>query len=188
MIKITCPFCSFSKEVAEENIPSAVSLVKCPMCNETFSFTFFEQKKANFLSRTLAMVIDLLLLNAVFLILSFSLDWGLSYLFVLSGITDEDFTFKVIGSLIYVACVIVMFFYFTYFTHRYGMTFGKKVVGIKVINQYGKNPDLKEAIKREIIGKILSGLFMGAGFFWAVFDKNNQAFHDKIAKTYVVYL
>jgi len=188
MTKITCPFCSFSKEVSEDKIPNVVSYVKCPMCNETFSFTFFEQKKAGFFSRLLAFIIDMLFLNAVFLIISFSLDFGLSYIFQLFGITDEEFSYMVIGSVIYFACVAIMFFYFAYFTHIYGMTLGKKVLGIKVVNQYGKNPDVAEVLKREVLGKTLSSLFLGAGFLWALFDKNNQTFHDKIAKTYVVYV
>ncbi|GAB4437066.1 MAG: RDD family protein [bacterium] len=187
MIRITCPFCSYSKEVPEDKIPAAVSQIKCPMCNELFSYTFIEHKRAGFFSRLLAFTIDMLILNALFLIISFILDFFLSYLFQYIGITDEDFSYKVIGSIIYFTCVLVMFFYFTYSTHRTGMTIGKKVLGIKVVNEYGQNPEISEAIKREVFGKMLSGLFMGLGFIWALFDKKNQALHDKIAKTYVIY-
>lgn len=187
MIKITCPFCSFSKEISEDKIPSAVSQIKCPMCNEIFPFTAIEQKKASFFSRLLAFIIDMLLLNAIFLVVSFMLDLSLSYLFKYMSITDEDFSYKVIGSIIYFTCILIMFFYFSYLTYRYGMTLGKKVLGIKVVNEYGRRPEITEVIKRELFGKILSSLFMGLGFFWALFDKKNQALHDKIAKTYVIY-
>lgn len=187
MIKIVCPFCSFSKEIPAENIPQAVVRVKCPMCNETFSFNAISTKKASLFSRILAVIIDMLLLNAIFLIVSFLLDFGLSHLFIQLGITDEDFSYKIIGSVIYFVCLLITFFYFTYFTHHYGKTFGKKVLAIKVIDNFGKNPDLLCAFKREVIGKTLSSFFLGAGFLWALFDKDNQALHDKIAKTYVVY-
>jgi predicted anti-sigma-YlaC factor YlaD len=38
---------------------------------------------------------------------------------------------------------------------------------------------------REIVGKFVSGLFLGIGYFWAIFDKEGQAWHDKIAGTVV---
>lgn len=188
MIKITCPFCSFSREIPVENIPQAVVRVKCPMCNETFSFNAISTKKASFFSRTLAVIIDMLLLNAFFLIASFLLDFGLSHLFIQLGITDEDFSYKIIGSIIYFVCVLIAFFYFTYCTHKYGKTFGKRVLGIKVIDNFGRNPDLMSAFKREVVGKTLSSFFFGVGFLWALFDKDNQALHDKIAKTYVIFI
>ncbi len=187
MIKITCPFCSFSKEVSQEKIVNVASKVRCPVCNETFIFTFFEHKKASFFSRLLAFIIDMLLLNAIFLIVSFGIDWSLSYLFQSFGITDEDFSNIMIGSIIYFVCVSIMFFYYVYFTHVYGKTLGKAVLGIKVVNKQGKNPEISEVLKREVIGKILSSLLFGMGYIWALFDRNNQALHDKIARTYVIY-
>lgn len=187
MIKITCPFCSFSKEVPEEKLVNVATQVRCPICNETFTFTFFEHKKASIFSRFLAFIIDMLFLNAIFLVVSFGIDWSLSYLFQSLGITDEDFSYMVIGSIIYFVCVAIMFFYFAYFTHIYGKTLGKAVLGIKVVNKQGKNPEISEVLKREVLGKILSSLFLGIGYLWALFDKKNQALHDKIAKTYVIY-
>lgn len=41
-------------------------------------------------------------------------------------------------------------------------------------------------ILREVIGKFVSGLVLGIGFFWAIWDKDNQTWHDKIAGTVVV--
>jgi hypothetical protein len=38
----------------------------------------------------------------------------------------------------------------------------------------------------EVFGKFVSGLFMGIGYFWAIWDKDGQAWHDKIAGTVVV--
>lgn len=186
MTKITCPFCHFSEEVPEEKIPDIVTYVKCPMCSDTFLYNFIKEKKASFFSRLLAAIIDMLFLNAIFLILSFIIDWGMTYLLQLMGITDEEFSFMLIGSTIYFTCVLILFSYFTYFTHRYGITLGKKVLGIKVVNEMGTNPDLLQTIKREVLGKILSSIFFGAGFLWAIIDENNQALHDKIAKTYVI--
>jgi len=39
---------------------------------------------------------------------------------------------------------------------------------------------------REIFGRILSALFFSLGYIWALFDKNSQALHDKLAGTVVL--
>lgn len=67
-----------------------------------------------------------------------------------------------------------------------GMTFGKKIMGIKVIQTNGQAIDIKTGVIR-YIGYIVSGMVLGIGFIWVAFDKNKQGWHDKIANTFVVY-
>ncbi len=68
-----------------------------------------------------------------------------------------------------------------------GMTPGKWVLNERVITkQTGAQPGLGVMLLREIIGKFVSGLFLGLGYFWAIWDKDQQAWHDKIAGTVVV--
>jgi len=38
IIKPTCPFCNFSRELGSEKIPSGVSYVTCPRCNQRFEY------------------------------------------------------------------------------------------------------------------------------------------------------
>jgi len=40
---------------------------------------------------------------------------------------------------------------------------------------------------RETLGKWVSGWFLGLGWFWAIWDRDAQAWHDKIAGTVVLY-
>jgi uncharacterized RDD family membrane protein YckC len=68
-----------------------------------------------------------------------------------------------------------------------GKTPGKWMVGIRVVDKrQGFNPGLGRMLVRETIGKFVSGLFFGLGYFWAIFDREAQAWHDKIAGTVVV--
>lgn len=67
-----------------------------------------------------------------------------------------------------------------------GMTLGKKVMGIKVIQTNGQPMDIKTGIIR-YIGYLVSGFALAIGFIWVAFDKNKQGWHDKIANTYVIY-
>jgi uncharacterized RDD family membrane protein YckC len=39
---------------------------------------------------------------------------------------------------------------------------------------------------RETFGRFASGAFFGLGYFWAIFDKNAQGWHDKLAGTVVI--
>lgn len=81
----------------------------------------------------------------------------------------------------------VAYFVFFIMLLRTGVTPGKKVMGLKVINaQTAQMPGLPTMILREIVGRFLSGLFLGLGYFWALFDKSGQAWHDKLAHTVVI--
>lgn len=76
--------------------------------------------------------------------------------------------------------------YHTLFIGLKGQTPGKMALGIKVINERGEVPGLGYAALREIPGKIISGIVILLGFIWVAFDSRKQAWHDKIARTYVV--
>ena len=69
---------------------------------------------------------------------------------------------------------------------KFQATLGKMVMGLKVYEMDGTPPDLGTAAVREI-SKILSAIVCYLGFIWVGFDADKQAWHDKIAKTYVVY-
>lgn len=68
---------------------------------------------------------------------------------------------------------------------RYGGTFGKQLMDIKVIDEYGQRLTFKKSAVRNL-SKILSQFVLSLGFIWILFDKERQGWHDKIAKTYVV--
>lgn len=68
-----------------------------------------------------------------------------------------------------------------------GLTPGKLLMNEQVVNHLnGQFPGFGRMLLREVIGKFVSGLFFGLGYLWAIWDKNNQAWHDKIAGTVVI--
>jgi uncharacterized RDD family membrane protein YckC len=67
-----------------------------------------------------------------------------------------------------------------------GLTPGKAVFGLRVRKTSGESPGLVTMLLREWVGKFVSGLFFSLGFLWAIFDRDRQAWHDKIAGTVVV--
>lgn len=68
-----------------------------------------------------------------------------------------------------------------------GRSIGKAAVGLRVVDLEGKVASIASLFLRETIGKFLSVTPGGLGFFVAFFDDHCQAFHDRIAKTYVVH-
>lgn len=142
----------------------------CPRCSE-FTPRRGCGKKAGLFSRYVALLIDPLI--AV-------LAW---------------FTASLVGGAIGgegLALSMAVFFpiaYFIWFLSLLpkGLTPGKKLLGLQVVDyQTGATPGFGKMFLREIPGRILSGAFLSLGYFWAIWDKNAQAWHDKLAGTVVV--
>ena len=64
-------------------------------------------------------------------------------------------------------------------------TWGKKIMGIKVVNGYGEPITMLQSLQRNGI-KIVSMLLFGIGFFWIVFNRDRSGWYDIVAKTKVV--
>ena len=67
-----------------------------------------------------------------------------------------------------------------------GQTVGKRALGIRVIDFRAGGPiGYGRGFLRQI-GKILSGIPFGLGYFWMLWDREKQCWQDKIATTVVV--
>src|SRR4051794_39242885 len=66
-----------------------------------------------------------------------------------------------------------------------GRTLGMAALGVRVVPVKGGVLRFRPAVLRAL-GYIVSAFFM-IGFAWIAVDRRNQGFHDKIARTLVVY-
>jgi uncharacterized RDD family membrane protein YckC len=64
-------------------------------------------------------------------------------------------------------------------------TLGKYLCGIKVVDRHGYPISEARSVGRNA-AKLLSYIPLCLGFIWAAFSKEKQAWHDKIAETFVV--
>lgn len=64
-------------------------------------------------------------------------------------------------------------------------SWGKRILGIKVVNGYGEALTMAQSLQRNGV-KILSMLCFGIGFFWILFNKNRSGWYDLVAKTKVI--
>ena len=129
---------------------------------------------ATFLARIAAMVYELLLVTAVLFVAS------LPFLYLVgnaeSGWRHFAFQMYLTG---------VLFTYFSAFWMRSGQTLAMKTWRIRLIDRNGGRPTLRQSALRFVIA-LIGLLLAGAGFWWALFDRDRQFLHDRIAGTRLV--
>ena len=77
--------------------------------------------------------------------------------------------------------------YFTYLEgSSSGQTIGKKAMGIRVIDFAGGGSIGHGRAFIRWIGRFVSGIACLLGYFWMLWDKEKQTWHDKLATTVVV--
>ena len=69
---------------------------------------------------------------------------------------------------------------------RWGNTFGRQWVGIRIINRDGNIPSLWKLAFREFLKLISLCPPLIIGTFWIIWDKHKQSWYDKVTKTCVV--
>lgn len=65
-------------------------------------------------------------------------------------------------------------------------TLGKQWLGIRVVTMDGRTISKGQSLGRCVVRYLLSGAFVGLGYFLALFTERKQALHDLIANTIVV--
>jgi uncharacterized RDD family membrane protein YckC len=87
----------------------------------------------------------------------------------------------------YAASFLIGILYFSYFEGSgSGQTVGKKAMSIRVIDFNTGGPIGFGRGLIRYIGKIISSIPCLLGFFWMLWDREKQTWHDKIATTVVV--
>lgn len=144
---------------------------------------------AGIFRRSIAFIIDCLLLNLVGEVITYPIVKRFDLRFdevveqLLSGGAELDRI--LIFLLLYTSFLALLWgFYFIYFTGSAGQTPGKKWLGITVVRADGKSMDYKTASNR-FFSYSVSSIFL-LGFLAALIDKNSQTWHDKMANTLVV--
>lgn len=87
-------------------------------------------------------------------------------------------------SLFILTGLLIFLIYFFYFNLK-GQTPGKKLLGLKVVSGSLEKLSPAEAMTRTF-GFLVSLLTLGLGFFFILFTRKKQAFHDLLAGTCVV--
>jgi uncharacterized RDD family membrane protein YckC len=132
--------------------------------------------KAGFWIRFVALVIDGLIVGIP----------GGIVVGILAAVAGKDATGVII--VLYGLFILAEIAYFVYFWSRPdGQTLGMKVFNLRVVKTDGSPLTVGGAIVR-YVGYIVDSIIFGLpiGYLWAAFDKDKQAWHDKMAGTYVI--
>jgi uncharacterized RDD family membrane protein YckC len=131
--------------------------------------------------RLIALILDTILLLAVFAAVGMwaGAKWG--------GITPSGFDLSGTGALVTLAVdVVVGFIYFWLCEGLLGLTLGKAIAGVRIINENGAPCGLGPSLIRNIL-RIIDGLFVClVGYFIAIFSRFRQRLGDHLARTFVV--
>ncbi|MGH8684564.1 MAG: RDD family protein [Nitrosospira sp.] len=77
--------------------------------------------------------------------------------------------------------------YFIWFWTHGGQTLPMQTWKFRVISADGNRLTLKQAVARYLFA-VIGILFLGCGVFWALFDRDRQFLHDRLAGTRIVKL
>ena len=75
--------------------------------------------------------------------------------------------------------------YLAIFIGGKGRTIGKVICGLSVRKTNNKPVGYLRGFLRELVGKLIAGIFLFLGFFWAGFFRSKRGWHDYIARTVV---
>lgn len=129
---------------------------------------------APFLARIAAMIYESLLVTAVIFVASF---------IIIPVVGEMHAPWQ--RHLYQVYILGVLFAYFSAFWMRSGQTLAMKTWRIRLVTVDGSRLTLKQAALRFVLA-LLGLLLAGAGFWWALFDRDRQFFHDRIAGTRLI--
>ena len=89
-------------------------------------------------------------------------------------------------ALIIVGLLLVAFIYLRALG-KTGQTWGRKIVGIKVIGETTGEPiGFGRALGRQLFASFISGQVLYLGYLWMLWDDKKQTWHDKVVNSIVV--
>lgn len=151
---------------------------------------------AGLVSRLIAFVIDILIVVAAFVVIGGIVDLLLRF-FGLRELVTELFNFllrsnSTVGNILRIIALFssTAFITFLYiilmWTLTSGSSVGKWVMGVRIARLNGRRMTLLISLKR-YLAFWLAALPLGLGLLWVLVDDRRQGWHDKIARTCVIY-
>ncbi|NKQ35655.1 MAG: RDD family protein [Chloroflexi bacterium] len=147
---------------------------------------------AGFVSRFMALVIDIIVLSLIMLVFHASVAIVLNFFNInVDALLKSTNQFTTIAALIFliinlIVSIFVWVFYFVGAWVLVGQTVGKRILGLRVTSVDGNLITFKQGLFR-YAGYWLSALPLLLGFLWVLVDDKRRAWHDKLAHTCVIY-
>lgn len=127
-----------------------------------------------FWRRIISLVYEFLLLLAVLFIASF--------IFHLIFSDTKAVYFK---PLFQFYLLVIMGYYFIWFWTHGGQTLAMQTWKMRIVTAEGSGLTKKQAITRYLLA-LICNFFFGLGIIWALFDRDHQFLHDRLAGTRII--
>ena len=136
---------------------------------------------AGFFTRLIAWFIDRGIILGLWWLVSFGVDFLLQTL----SIEGDKYQYWII-LLVILVNFLIYFVYYIGFWMVAGQTPGKSLMGVRIVRTDGARLKIQNAVIR-LVGYWISTMFFFMGYWWVLFDSRRQGWHDKLARTMVVY-
>jgi uncharacterized RDD family membrane protein YckC len=156
----------------------------------------FRGQYAGFVSRAIALIIDLVLIvttQFIIIIVSrlvlnfFGFDELAQRIFEPGAGGESSMLVSIIRWLFaFMGSALLLVVYLVFFWTLIDQSLGQILMGVRVLRTDGRSMTLVPSVRR-IIGYYLSIIPLGLGFLWVLIDDRRQGWHDKLADTVVVY-
>jgi len=91
------------------------------------------------------------------------------------------------GIVLIIAGLLIVAFIYLRSLGRTGQTWGRKIVGIKVIGETSGEPiGFGRALGRQLFAGFISAQIFYLGYLWMLWDDKKQTWHDKVVGSIVV--
>ncbi len=149
-----------------------------------------QHQHAGLVSRAIAFILDVIIIAVVVLAAMMLLEALVSF-FTLNGLLGQRVAQSTLFRDISVAVmaligVAIIVGYPVGFWVLFGQTPGKLLLGVRIARRDGQPMTIRRALLR-YVGYWISLIPLGLGFWWVLVDDQRQCWHDKLARTDVVY-
>ena len=149
---------------------------------------------AGFLSRAVGLILDYVIIAAIvagsvilinLLLSAFSIDLAAC---AAGTAVDSVTTGVCVGGRVFLTLFAIIFspLYYVFFWSLTGQTIGQRVMGLRVVRLDGRRLGFWLSLVRWI-GCQVCILTLGIGFLWVLGDNRRMGWHDKLARTCVLY-
>lgn len=150
------------------------------MSNEN-DFHVLNGRVAGFVTRLFAYVIDVAVVAGIVAL------GGWIAVLIDNTLSSVNIDPRIDMATIYVFMIpFIIALYFVMFWSLTGRTIGKWFMGLRVVAKDGKPPSIGHSLIR-VFGYAVSAIVFWVGYLWVLIDDERQAWHDHMARTFVVY-
>jgi len=144
-----------------------------------------EPRPAGFISRFAAWFVDQLVLVVAFAVMGMTVQ----LVFTFSGQSIPALSGDKVSGLLGTAwfAFVVSAIYMALFWYLFGSTLGQLLFGLRVVRMDGSRTLTFWQVVVRVIGFYISMAVFFLGFLWILIDSGRRGWHDKLARTKVIY-